>query len=66
MLELLESEREPVPVGAPATSHTDISMLDMTLAAETIPGCPLIDTLFASAPLHLVDRRSRRLSNKAP
>ena len=32
-------------------------------AGET-PGCPLIDTLSASAPLHLVARRSARLSNK--
>ena len=29
-----------------------------------VPGCPLIDTLSASAPLHLVARRSPRLSSK--
>jgi MerR family mercuric resistance operon transcriptional regulator len=32
--------------------------------AGEMPGCPLIDTLLASAPLHLVARRSPRLSNK--
>ena len=32
--------------------------------AGEVPGCPLIDTLSASAPLHLVARRSPRLSNK--
>jgi MerR family mercuric resistance operon transcriptional regulator len=29
-----------------------------------MPGCPLIDTLSASTPLHLVARRSPRLSSK--
>jgi len=32
--------------------------------AGEMPGCPLIDKLSASAPLHLVARRSPRLSNK--
>ena len=32
--------------------------------AGEVPGCPLIDTLSASAPLHLVARRSPRLSSK--
>ena len=32
--------------------------------ADETPGCPLIDTLSASAPLHLVARRPPRLSNK--
>jgi MerR family mercuric resistance operon transcriptional regulator len=32
--------------------------------AGEMPGCPLIDTLSASAPLHLVARRSLDLSNR--
>jgi len=32
--------------------------------AGDMPRCPLIDTFSASAPLHLVARRSPRLSNK--
>ena len=32
--------------------------------AGEMPGCPLIDTLLASAPLHLVARRSRGLSRR--
>jgi MerR family mercuric resistance operon transcriptional regulator len=32
--------------------------------AGKMPGCPLIDTLPASAPLHLVARQSKDLSNR--
>jgi MerR family mercuric resistance operon transcriptional regulator len=34
--------------------------------AGEMPGCPLIDTLSAGTPPHLVARRSPRLSNKDP
>ena len=34
--------------------------------AGEMPGCPLIDTLSVSVPLHLVARRSPRLSSKDP